>query len=159
MITLWYRSPEILLGAQRYGPEVDIWSAGCIIAEMLCGKAIFPGQSTMNQLEKILEVTGMPSTEDITAINSAFAATMLDSLTIQYIVGSNDNGGDKPDVTTYKPNGLEAYPRRRENLFLYAVNETNDVQCKYTLWDMPGRANHVLCNLLPLFLCLSVTGL
>ena len=61
---------------------------------------------------------------------------MLDSLTIQYIVGSNDNGGDKPDVTTYKPDGLEAYPRRRENLFLYAVNETNDVQCKYTLWDM-----------------------
>ena len=47
---------------------------------MLSGKPIFPGTSTMNQLEKILEVTGRPSKGDIDAINSPFAATMLESL-------------------------------------------------------------------------------
>ena len=54
--------------------------AGCILGELLGGKPIFPGTSTMNQLDRILEVTGRPSAEDIDAIQSPFAATMLDSL-------------------------------------------------------------------------------
>jgi mitogen-activated protein kinase 15 len=53
-----YRAPEILLGATNYGFGVDMWSVGCILGEMLHGKPIFPGQSTMNQLEKIMELTG-----------------------------------------------------------------------------------------------------
>ncbi len=55
-------------------------AAGCILGELLGGKPIFPGTSTMNQLDRILEVTGRPSAEDIDAIQSPFAATMLDSL-------------------------------------------------------------------------------
>jgi len=78
--TRWYRAPEILLGSTRYGKGVDMWSLGCILGEMLTGKPIFPGNSTMNQLDRILEVTGRPSTEDVSAIKSPFAATMLDSL-------------------------------------------------------------------------------
>jgi serine/threonine protein kinase len=42
VITLWYRPPELLLGAQSYGPAVDMWSAGCIFAELLLGKAVMP---------------------------------------------------------------------------------------------------------------------
>ena len=53
---------------------------GCILGELLGGKPIFPGTSTMNQLDRILEVTGRPSAEDIDAIQSPFASTMLDSL-------------------------------------------------------------------------------
>jgi mitogen-activated protein kinase 15 len=78
--TRWYRAPEILLGSTCYTKAVDMWSLGCILAEMLCGKPLFPGTSTMNQLEKILEVTGMPPQSDVDAIQSAFAATMLQSL-------------------------------------------------------------------------------
>ena len=78
--TRWYRAPEILLGSTNYTKGVDTWSVGCILGEMLSGKPIFPGTSTMNQLEKILEVTGRPSKADIDAINSPFAATMLESL-------------------------------------------------------------------------------
>lgn len=55
-------------------------TSGCILGELLAGKPIFPGSSTMNQLDRILEVTGRPSQEDIDAIQSPFAATMLDSL-------------------------------------------------------------------------------
>ena len=58
-----------------------MWSVGCILGELLGGKPMFPGSSTMNQLDRIIEITGTPSPEDIEAIQSPFAATMLDSLT------------------------------------------------------------------------------
>ena len=66
--TRWYRAPEILLGSTRYAKGVDMWSLGCILGEMLTGKPIFPGNSTMNQLDRILEVTGRPSSDDVAAI-------------------------------------------------------------------------------------------
>jgi mitogen-activated protein kinase 15 len=78
--TRWYRAPEILLGSGDYTKGVDMWSVGCILAEMLRGEALFPGDSTLNQIEKIMEVFGRPTAEDIEAINSTFAASMLDSL-------------------------------------------------------------------------------
>ncbi|EIE22149.1 mitogen-activated protein kinase 5 [Coccomyxa subellipsoidea C-169] len=78
--TRWYRAPEILLGSPKYTFGVDMWSAGCILGELLTGKPIFPGSSTMNQLDRILEVTGQPSQQDVDAIASPFAATMLEAL-------------------------------------------------------------------------------
>eukprot|EP00405_Crypthecodinium_cohnii_P023599 CAMPEP_0206495148 /NCGR_PEP_ID=MMETSP0324_2-20121206/48265_1 /ASSEMBLY_ACC=CAM_ASM_000836 /TAXON_ID=2866 /ORGANISM="Crypthecodinium cohnii, Strain Seligo" /LENGTH=417 /DNA_ID=CAMNT_0053979167 /DNA_START=21 /DNA_END=1274 /DNA_ORIENTATION=- len=78
--TRWYRAPEILLGSTSYTKGVDLWSVGCILGELLSGKPIFPGTSTMNQLDRVMEVTGRPTQEDIEAIKSPFAATMLESL-------------------------------------------------------------------------------
>jgi len=63
VITLWYRAPEILLGCQRYGPEVDMWSAGCIIAEMATGQATFPGDSEIGTVFKIFKTIGTPTEE------------------------------------------------------------------------------------------------
>jgi mitogen-activated protein kinase 15 len=78
--TRWYRAPEILLGSTKYTKGVDIWSIGCIMGELISNKPMFPGTSTMNQLERIISVTGYPSTEDIDSIQSAFAASMLESI-------------------------------------------------------------------------------
>jgi len=78
--TRWYRAPEILLGSTKYTKGVDMWSIGCILGELLGGKPLFPGTSTMNQLDRIIEVVGFPSKEDIEAIGSSFAATMIGSL-------------------------------------------------------------------------------
>uniref|UniRef100_A0A7S0X0Z2 Protein kinase domain-containing protein n=1 Tax=Chlamydomonas leiostraca TaxID=1034604 RepID=A0A7S0X0Z2_9CHLO len=61
VITLWYRPPELLLGAEKYGPEVDMWSVGAIFAELLVGKPIFPGKDEADQLDKIFQVCGTPS--------------------------------------------------------------------------------------------------
>jgi mitogen-activated protein kinase 15 len=80
--TRWYRAPEILLGSQSYTKGVDMWSVGCILGELLEGKPIFPGTSTMNQLVRIIEVVGQPSQEDVKAIRSPYAAEMLSSLTL-----------------------------------------------------------------------------
>jgi len=57
-----------------------MWSVGCILAELLLGKPVFPGTSTLNQLDRVMEVTGRPSQEDVDSINSPSAQTMLESL-------------------------------------------------------------------------------
>lgn len=53
MVTLWYRAPEVLLNTQRYGCPIDIWSVGCIFAEMAQGKPLFQGDSEIDQLFRI----------------------------------------------------------------------------------------------------------
>jgi mitogen-activated protein kinase 15 len=66
--TRWYRAPEILLNAYEYDKSVDMWSIGCILGEMLNGRTLFPGNSTINQIGLILEVTGKPDDTDICKI-------------------------------------------------------------------------------------------
>lgn len=78
--TRWYRAPEIMLGSTSYTKAVDMWAVGCILAEMFVGKPLLPGSSTMNQLEKVLEVTGVPTKEEIASIKSKYAQTMIDSV-------------------------------------------------------------------------------
>ncbi|KAJ6661537.1 hypothetical protein lerEdw1_014447 [Lerista edwardsae] len=62
--TRWYRAPEILLASHSYTKGVDMWSIGCILGEMLLGKPLFPGTSTVNQIEQILRVIPAPSPEE-----------------------------------------------------------------------------------------------
>jgi len=78
--TRWYRAPEILLGSTHYTEGVDMWSVGCILGELIGGKPMFPGTSTTNQIDRIIEVIGRPSKEDIDDIKSEFAAQLLDNL-------------------------------------------------------------------------------
>ena len=62
VITIWYRSPELLLGETQYGPAVDIWSAACVMIEIFTKHAIFPGDGgEINQLDKIYNVMGTPT--------------------------------------------------------------------------------------------------
>ncbi|KAK6127769.1 hypothetical protein DH2020_038478 [Rehmannia glutinosa] len=63
VITLWYRPPELLLGATYYGVGVDLWSAGCILAELLAGKPILRGRTEVEQLHKVFKLCGSPSEE------------------------------------------------------------------------------------------------
>ncbi|CAB9496753.1 control protein 2 homolog 1 [Seminavis robusta] len=61
VVTLWYRAPELLLGANRYSTSVDVWSIGCIFAEMASGMPLFPGRSDIDQLFKIFQRRGTPT--------------------------------------------------------------------------------------------------
>jgi len=78
--TRWYRAPEIMLGSTCYTKAVDMWAVGCIVAEMFVGRPLLPGTSTMDQLKKVIEVTGKPTEEDIAAMQSKYAKTMIDSI-------------------------------------------------------------------------------
>ena len=80
--TRWYRAPEILLGSTKYGTQADMWSVGCIFGELLGGKPMFPGTSTLSQINKVLEVTGKPNKEDIQSIQSELAQTMLETIVV-----------------------------------------------------------------------------
>lgn len=61
--TRWYRAPEILVASKRYTKGVDMWSLGCILGEMLLGKPLFPGSSTVNQIERIMAALPKPTTQ------------------------------------------------------------------------------------------------
>ncbi|KAI1285866.1 Cyclin-dependent kinase 7 [Halotydeus destructor] len=60
VVTRWYRAPELLYGARMYGPGVDIWAVGCILAELLLRVPFLPGETDLDQLSKIIQVNGTP---------------------------------------------------------------------------------------------------
>ncbi|XP_072805996.1 mitogen-activated protein kinase 15 isoform X4 [Vicugna pacos] len=78
--TRWYRAPEVLLSSSWYTPGVDMWSLGCILGEMLRGRPLFPGTSTLHQLELILETIPPPSEEDLLALGSSYSASVVPPL-------------------------------------------------------------------------------
>lgn len=61
VVTLWYRAPEIILGVKNYACPVDMWSVGCIFAEMVTGRPLFPGDSEIDQLFRIFRYMGTPN--------------------------------------------------------------------------------------------------
>ena len=63
VVTLWYRAPELLLGAADYDYEVDVWSLGCIFAELLAKEPLFQGKNEVDQLSKIFTLLGTPTNE------------------------------------------------------------------------------------------------
>lgn len=61
VVTMWYRPPEVLMGTKFYTTGIDIWSLGCIFAEMITGDALFRGESEIDQLFKIFQILGTPN--------------------------------------------------------------------------------------------------
>ena len=78
--TRWYRAPEVLLNYDTYGPAIDVWSVGCILAELILRHPLFPGQSTMNQLAIINNVLGSPTEEDLEECTNPKARAYMESL-------------------------------------------------------------------------------
>jgi len=68
--TRWYRAPEIMLTFKQYTKAIDVWSVGCILAEMLSGKPLFPGRDYHHQLTLILDVLGTPTLDEFYAITT-----------------------------------------------------------------------------------------
>lgn len=64
VVTLWYRAPELLLKTERYSGAVDMWSVGCVFAELLMGKPILPGNADSEQLKRIFSLVGDPTPEN-----------------------------------------------------------------------------------------------
>lgn len=79
VVTRWYRAPELLLDNTRYNAAIDIWAAGCIFAEMLRGTALFPGESSLDQMHRVADAIGVPTDDDLWWIQSAKAREYLKS--------------------------------------------------------------------------------
>jgi len=92
VVTIWYRAPELLLGARHYTPAVDLWAVGCIFAELLSLRPIFKGEEAKmdskktvpfqrNQMQKIVEIVGMPTKEKWPLLQSMPEYNQLSSMT------------------------------------------------------------------------------
>ncbi|CAD6188388.1 unnamed protein product [Caenorhabditis auriculariae] len=64
-VTRYYRPPELLLGARIYGPEIDVWSCGCVFGELLKGAVFLPGRNSSNQAELVFDLIGPPTNSDL----------------------------------------------------------------------------------------------
>ncbi|KAL1567430.1 Shaggy-related protein kinase eta [Salvia divinorum] len=65
----FYRAPELIFGATEYTTSIDIWSAGCVLAELLLGQPLFPGENAVGQLVEVIKVLGTPTREEIRCMN------------------------------------------------------------------------------------------
>jgi len=100
--TRWYRAPEIVLGSNIYTKGVDMWAVGCIIAELYIGKPLFPGKSTVDQITKIMEITGKPTDEQLEEIgcNTPDTRRLLDKVNrivyqnIETVITDSDDAVD-----------------------------------------------------------------
>ena len=72
VVTLWYRAPELLWGCKTYTDRIDVWSVGCVIAELMLGQPIFPGESGVDQLVEIIKILGTPTKEQILSMNPEY---------------------------------------------------------------------------------------
>ena len=68
----YYRAPELIFGATDYSPQIDLWSAGCVIAEMFLFQPLFPGESAVDQLVEIIKILGTPTREQIFEMNPGY---------------------------------------------------------------------------------------
>ncbi|KAI9145531.1 protein kinase [Paraphysoderma sedebokerense] len=93
VVTLWYRAPDVLLGSRNYSTSIDIWSTGCIMAEMYTGRPLFPGKSNEDQLNRIAMVMGTPTEATWPGVSK---------------LSEYKNFFGKPNVTFYQPQNLEA---------------------------------------------------
>lgn len=116
VVTIWYRSPDLLLGAKHYTPAIDLWAVGCIFAELLSLRPIFKGEETKmdskktvpfqrNQMSKIVEILGMPRRETWKGLTDMPEYTQLQSL----ILGRGPSTMYPPPPTTLS-NGRPAGP-------------------------------------------------
>lgn len=91
VVTIWYRAPELLLGSRHYNPAVDMWAIGCIFAELLSLRPIFKGEEAKmdskktvpfqrNQMQKIVEIMGMPSKDRWPLLTAMPEYTQLSSM-------------------------------------------------------------------------------
>ncbi|XP_057676783.1 STKc_p38 domain-containing protein isoform X3 [Corythoichthys intestinalis] len=83
VVTRWYRAPEVIFNWMHYSQTVDVWSAGCILAEMITGQVLFPGHDSIDQLKKILRLTGTPDTSLVQKMQSKDAQSYVEGLPTQ----------------------------------------------------------------------------
>lgn len=114
VVTRWYRAPELLLSCERYDAAIDIWSVGCILAELFLRKPLFQGKDYLSQLKIIIEVLGSPSDEELTFVTAPRARQFIRDLKgIQREDFARKFTGVNPKAIDLMSKMLQFDPRRR----------------------------------------------
>lgn len=80
VVTRWYRAPEVILSASEYTKQIDVWSIGCIFAELTGRAPIFPGEDYLDQVQRVIGVLGTPKEEDMGFIGNPAARRYIQKL-------------------------------------------------------------------------------
>lgn len=99
VVTRWYRAPELLLSCETYTAAIDVWSVGCILAELLGRKPLFPGKDYIEQLRLITQILGPPSDDDLTFINSIKARQYIRALPREEVGGPGRRAAQGLELT------------------------------------------------------------
>lgn len=114
VMTRWYRAPEIMLSCKSYTYAVDVWSAGCIMAELLARKPLFPGDDYIHQLQLINDTLGSPSEADMEFISSEKAKRFMRALPIRQRVSfASVFPQVPPEAVDLLERALQFDPRKR----------------------------------------------
>jgi serine/threonine protein kinase len=108
----YYRAPELIFGATDYLPAIDIWSTGCVMAELMLGQPLFPGESGVDQLVEIIKVLGTPTKAEIMAMNrnyTEFKFPQIKPHPWSKVLGARTN----PDAIDLVSKMLQYSPNRR----------------------------------------------
>jgi glycogen synthase kinase 3 beta len=161
----YYRAPELIVGDKGYvcySSAIDVWSAGCVIAEMLIGRPLFPGISATDQLIEITKVLGTPSPEEMRALNPSncsFRFPTLTGSTLQSVL-QNVN----PDAVEFVQKMLAYTPQQRvrmidacaDKLFYHLRGQIKDLlaeqtvppdMCNFTHEELLNASRDTMCVL------------
>jgi serine/threonine protein kinase len=83
VVSTWYRAPELMLGTRLYDVSIDVWSVGCIIAEMVIGRPLFKGDSEIDQLHHVFRVLGLPNESDRRNMGDISGFSLDEPITLQ----------------------------------------------------------------------------
>lgn len=147
--TRWYRAPEILLSSQKYTKSVDVWSVGCILGELLNRKAIFPGTSTLNQIEKVMELLGKPKPQDIDSMESEMADNIIRSINLtrrRSFQNFFPNAGEEAldflkRALSFNPNSRMTIEEALRHPYLKKFSNANDEKVLTTTITIPMDEN------------------
>eukprot|EP01062_Namystynia_karyoxenos_P070198 TRINITY_DN65589_c0_g1_i1.p1 TRINITY_DN65589_c0_g1~~TRINITY_DN65589_c0_g1_i1.p1 ORF type:complete len:303 (+),score=115.69 TRINITY_DN65589_c0_g1_i1:119-1027(+) len=109
VVTLWYRAPDVLLGSIHYGCGVDMWSCGCIFAELATGKPLFAGKNDQDQLLRVFKFFGTPSDAQFPSMHTfpKSAATLAHEDFKKKYPGEAGEKLSQPPLTKLTPQGIE----------------------------------------------------
>lgn len=129
----YYRAPELIFGATDYLPAIDIWSGGCVMAELMLGTPLFPGESGVDQLVEIIKILGTPTKEEIMAMNrnyTEFKFPQIKSLPWSKVLRNRT----QPDAIDLVSKMLQYSPTKRikpmEGLAHSFFDELREPTCK-----------------------------
>ena len=136
VVTRWYRAPEIMLACQEYSKAIDVWSVGCILAEMLARKPLFPGTDYIAQLRLICEKLGRPTETELEFITSERAKAFMLDLPFEDVVALEDSfpaHSDQHNAMDLLKKFLIIHPEKRisvnealEHKFMEALHNAED---------------------------------
>lgn len=158
--TRWYRAPEVLLNYTNYGTAIDVWSVGCILAELILRKPLFMGSSTLEQLAIINEVLGSPTEDDLRDCTNTKARDYMDSLPKKEGIPFDEIFTNSPTdaidliskMLTWDPTKRITVEQALEHPFLAKLHDPFDEPVTYPLDGFEFERNDVTMQELKIFM-------